>query len=699
MELDDEELNLPGKIDGDNPGVYIYNPTKATIDHLEPSPKRRKTSKSASSSLLPNNATLTQSTFVPLLDGKEPSELVESRQSIFQQLWTFQEQRSKEILEELDSGILEAISSFVDTASPELYDGRIPTSLVTIGSNVSALPRLLDSLHQRLTAQGSGQVVLLESGDAPNLKAVLKTIIRIAVTSIEGNEGYQHIFTHRLGPRMLPYDLNLLHEYVDKHKLRSLVLAFRDSEAFDSGVLNDLLSLLSAWIDRIPFVLLFGVSTSVEIFEARLPRSIVASLQGQHFEIHDAGDAVDRIYEALQTNPNTELWLGPHLSKSLFERSRDYFQSPEEFIREVKYAYMSHFFANPLSVLLSPSAPRKTELSEAIRNLNSFRRFCEELLEAGYTSRVRDLLNDDEALLKEVDGALVAGQSQMRDLLRAANMLQSIQTVLQTSKASNRTEIILPSVSGDIRSSLTISEMLTTIKKSHSDGFAWILTAVRESNAAFIDVEQYEGELNTMLKTHESEMPLRSSHDDQNSTVETTIVKSRLNLTKVKKQVSAQDIEYTDLLERFLEEFEKKLDTTFINPQDLFLHEVFLFDIRNPLKDTFAPRARFSVERALSNPFDYLTSASEGAEANLSANQPETAILYQLYLESGSLVNVFDLWKAFSTIVASDENGSCDERTALVLFYRATSELKALGMMKTSRKKIDHVSKSAWKGL
>lgn len=43
---------------------------------------------------------------------------------------------------------------------------------------------------------------------------------------------------------MLLYDLNVLHEYVEKHETKSLVLAFRDSEAFDFGVLNDLLSLL-----------------------------------------------------------------------------------------------------------------------------------------------------------------------------------------------------------------------------------------------------------------------------------------------------------------------------------------------------------------------------------------------------------------------------------------------------------------------
>jgi origin recognition complex subunit 3 len=40
----------------------------------------------------------------------------------------------------------------------------------------------------------------------------------------------------------------------------------------------------------------------------------------------------------------------------------------------------------------------------------------------------------------------------------------------------------------------------------------------------------------------------------------------------------------------------------------------------------------------------------------LSSTQPATAILYQLYLESGSLVNVSDLWSAFNAIVGEEED-------------------------------------------
>lgn len=45
------------------------------------------------------------------------------------------------------------------------------------------------------------------------------------------------------GPRLLGYDLDLLNDYVQRKGTRRLVLALRDSEAFDPGLLTDLLSL------------------------------------------------------------------------------------------------------------------------------------------------------------------------------------------------------------------------------------------------------------------------------------------------------------------------------------------------------------------------------------------------------------------------------------------------------------------------
>lgn len=91
-----------------------------------------------------------------------------------------------------------------------------------------------------------------------------------------------------------------------------------------------------SWLDRIPFTVLLGISTSVELFEGRLPRSCASLLQGRHFEVQEAGNCVDRIYEALQADLTGRLWLGRNITSTLFERSSDFFQSPEAFSRMVK---------------------------------------------------------------------------------------------------------------------------------------------------------------------------------------------------------------------------------------------------------------------------------------------------------------------------------------------------------------------------
>lgn len=90
----------------------------------------------------------------------------------------------------------EALQGWILTRTARC-NGCIPTGLVTVGSNVSSLSRLLSRLNDQLLASGEGGVVVLESGDAPNLKSSLKNIIRAAITNTEGNDGYQKFLTDR----------------------------------------------------------------------------------------------------------------------------------------------------------------------------------------------------------------------------------------------------------------------------------------------------------------------------------------------------------------------------------------------------------------------------------------------------------------------------------------------------------------------
>ncbi|KAE8145136.1 origin recognition complex subunit 3 N-terminus-domain-containing protein [Aspergillus avenaceus] len=682
--------------DGTNTqGVYIYRPANASKPHGERPSKRRKVQTDRKDQVIDSTP------FVPLLNGDENETSVQLRYNAYQQLWSEQQAKIQEILDDVDSDVLDNVSSFVRSTSPQTYDGCIPTALVTVGSNVSSLGRLLAKLNNQLTTAEQGGVVVLESGDAPNLKTTLKNIIRAAIANTEGNDGYQNFLTDREGPRLLGYDLDLLGDYVKRKGLKKLVVAFRDSEAFDPNILTDLLSLLSSWLDRIPFSLLFGISTSVELFEGRLPRSSVALLRGKYFEIHGASNCVDRIYERLQAEPTGRFWIGRGITGVLFEKSNDFFQTPEAFSRTVKYAYMMHFFANPVSVLLSDEASKvqREPLCEAIRNLPSFRRFCEQLLDDDSAKQVRQLLEDNEFLFQQSLDCLRNGQQRMRNIFQAVKMIHTCLKNLNTSKSPTISALSIRALSGELLDSTFVDDVLKMLKTQDSSKLTDLFEITPQSLTDTAEFQKLLKDFEALTQVHQGKEPLRSEYDSLNSTVATTVVQQRVRLSKGKTKMSQQNIDYTKIIDRFHALLEGYFVETLVKPQDLPLHEAFLLDMRNPLKEVFSPRPRFAIERALASPFDYLISTSEKTDSRISAQQPATAVLYQLYLESGALVNVHDLWQAFYAVFESEQGDACDERMVMALFYRAVSELKVLGMLKTSRKKVDHAAKTAWVGL
>ncbi|KAF7713905.1 Uncharacterized protein PECH_006761 [Penicillium ucsense] len=680
-----------------NQGAYVYQPANPGKTASERPAKRRKVSSAHDQ----GQAAVSQ-IFVPLLNGEENLISTQLRHDCYKQIWSRQEDRIQAILEDVDAGVLADVLSFVRDNTPETCNGCIPTGLVTVGSNVSSLSRLLSRLNDQLLSNDEGGVVVLESGDAPNLKTTLKNVIRAVITNTEGNDGYHEFLTDRSGPRLLSYDLDLLHEYVQRKGTKKLVLAFRDSEAFDPVLLMDLLSLLKSWLDRIPFTVLLGISTSVELFEGRLPRACISLLQGKHFEVQDAGNCVDRIYESLQAGPEGKMWLGRNVTSTLLEKTHDYFQTPEAFSRMVKHAYMSHFFANPLSVLLanpSPATLSHPVLCEAIRNTPSFRMFCEDLIESGSPENARNLIESDETLLQEAISHVEIGQQSMRRLFGAIGLIFSCLQHTQSVKKTNISDLSVRGLSGDLSESQVLDDMLATMRTFDSEKMGRLLDTLPEAELTHLLIEDIRADFASLVGAHARSLPLRSEYNINSSVMKTTVVQQRILLSKGKSNLAKRDLEYTRIVDRLVGAFQEYFAETLIQPQELFMHEAFLFDFRNPLKETFTPRPRFAIERALANPFDYLVSSADTSAARISVKQPPTAILYQLYLESGALVNIHDLWQTFYSVFESEQGDACDERLVMALFYGALSDLRSFGMVKNSRKKTDHLSKSVWIGL
>ena len=91
-------------------------------------------------------------------------------------------------------------------------------------------------------------------------------------------------------------------------------------------------------MDRIPFVLLFGIATSIDLFQERLSQATLSLLKSTHFEINQLD--VDILFKTIMTSVRQpELRLGPSISRSILQRHTEFVQTTNDFVRSVKVAH------------------------------------------------------------------------------------------------------------------------------------------------------------------------------------------------------------------------------------------------------------------------------------------------------------------------------------------------------------------------
>jgi origin recognition complex subunit 3 len=378
---------------------------------------------------------------------------------------------------------------------------------------------------------------------------------------------------------------------------------------------------------------------------------------------------------------------------------------------------MCHFYGNSLSILNDASRSTQAlvdmlqpEHFEAVRMLPSFRKLAEDMLKAQNPTGARGLLEDDKTLLEAIESFLASRNEDITRLLRVMHVLAS-----SSPEPIGNIQLYMAAFEGTITDSDFVRRFLDSTKRMAPEEVISFLKQIRDSiETGCPEMEldgwtenafDFLGELSDIQiqvtslieESTKTGKPVRSSYAIHSKGVRTTVIAQRVQLSYEKSTVSKQDEAFTALIDRLskvLKEFFKCE-----NPQDLFLHEVWLYDSIYPYKDVFTPRPRYAIERALSAPHDYLTCDCCQFGEGISPTQPATASIYQMYLEAGSLINISDLWRAFLDNQNPNDEEDFDERETLVLFYRALADLKLLGMIKESKKKVDHLAKVAWMGL
>ena len=376
---------------------------------------------------------------------------------------------------------------------------------------------------------------------------------------------------------------------------------------------------------------------------------------------------------------------------------------------------MCHFYANPLTMFMSTEAGISSSQPghfETLRSLPSFRQSVESAIESGDVKHARRLLDDDQYLIAQLQDYMSNCRRWVVRLLRALKYL----TAGKASSSSNFAVLYLDAVRDGVDPAGQHAEFLGSVRQMEpSDTISFLtqaLDAIREGDQTlgldqWADEDKKTASFFSAMLAHIKDLQskaegeghvLRSKYSGQSKVLRTTVIAQKVQLSQDTAALTDQDKAYTNLIDRLVTHLQAILPCE--RAEDIPFHEIWLYDSRTPYKDVFMPRPRAVIERALSRPHDYLgCSCCKVEEGHIASTLPTTAILYQLYLETGSLVNVADLWSAYLAIVGNENEAGLDERTALVLFYQGLAELRIMGFVKPSRKKADHIAKLAWKGL
>jgi origin recognition complex subunit 3 len=684
--------------------------------------KRRKTAHSATDPQVPTNF------FPSLLSGREEAQYARRRHIAFRECWAEIERRVTHLLEPVDTAVLSEIVQFVKDAPTLANLDRLPTGLISCGPKAGSQTSLLEQWKSSQPQKTTVIVVSLDPAQAANLMTALRNLIRAAITQMDGAGGYQTFLNERKSRIHMNYDLELLQQLVTLRDIQKCVIYLTDIEAFDMGLLTDLISVVSAWRDRIPFVLLLGISTTVDLFEARLSKSTIRLLDCRLFDASIRTDPCLEIYQSLhgQAN-NSPTVLGPAVSGVLYDMSREQDASAASLSRATKYAVMSHFFANALSIMPekeTESVNTNPELCEAIRSTDSFRLYAENRLNEGDAKTIRHLLNNDKALLDAAKEFVQNGLEAMSRHHTAVELFEVLSSLVNPSGLPPDSFLIqVQALSGpSFLDSALYTDLISDITSLPSDRMRRMLNSIQQnSSLPDLDIDVLLTKLDDIAPAN-TKNPLRSAYDSTHATASTTITNNKISLSKHGPKLSAKETEYTRLVDQVADSLSSYFDNNIRNLTTLFMHEAFVYDLKSPLAIAFTPRPRNATERALSAPYDYLgCECCEGsASGPVSPSQPPTSILWQLWCEAGGIVNVRDLWSAFSAIVVERKEddgeeegetqvssevvenrvaGAVDERMALALFYRGLAELRMIGFVKGTKRKADCLAKTAWKGL
>lgn len=653
----------------------------------------------------------------------------------YRKMWT----KIRDQLEQLQScsygKILDDLLKFVEGCYRSLeYEGVLPTAALLTGINQIDHMAQFETLAGNIRNNTLSLVVLLQSRDCPSMKAAVETLVAGFVeesrTSEQDDSDSRRLRRNQLNLGVLRAWYLEKHQHLDEKP--NLTVIVPDFEVFSPEVLQDLLLVLNSYAAELPFVLVFGVATSVATIHSVLPYHVTSKIKLSIFQSEPSVANLNKVLESVLLTPYCPFHLSGNMFKLLTDIFLFYDFSVKGFVEGFKYALLEHFCRGPIYALCSATSDRDEleeivdQLSaadlESIRQLQSFRPLIESL---NNPQEVIDFLTKDDYLRRMLPSILIDVHNFWFNFHCAMEMLLVLVHDLPKAPLGKQLrELYCHCISSDVTQTDEFRQCMQMVSFMSKEELLAKTLKVMEVCIGYVDRNDEASdqgvtifEVQTLEKII-NDLERFSTEIAAASMERVTVISSDANLISSPK-MSRQELNQKLLSAARQPKTESPFMQSVSNLVSYLTHDVFRKHLRpssktTPLIELFVfsdsatirqhmvgvPRA--AVHTALNNPHYYLQCecCEMDEDGSLVQTLPDLSVAYKLHLECGRMINLFDWLQAFRTVV--DEAGPDDDQEQQVdpkiqaRFTRAVAELQFLGFIKSSKRKTDHVARLTW---
>lgn len=499
---------------------------------------------------------------------------------------------------------------------------------------------------------------------------------------------------------------------------KPLVVIIPDIENFNENVIQDFISIVHSYINIIPFVLIFGVATSLNVLHRTLPYHVSSKISIKVFSSQPSTAYLNNILENVFFTGHCPFSLSGNVFNLLTDIFLFYNLSVTGFVKHFKFAMMEHFSrGNEFSLCTNKNFKHildqfSHEDFESLRHIYSFRDLVEG--ESSYKNQLK-LLQDDDYLRDVVLIKLEKLRKYtfcLHLFIRCLHVL--VNDLPKTPLGKQIRELYAYATTKNITKSQHFNECFQLLNFQSRDQFCMKLTDITNllennktiNNICSEEVEKINGDLKKYLKKLKDIDSITDITQSFQEQVQIGSASSRQEFKKNLKSISLNQSKnkYEKLRDEILKYLHCIFETYLIEYNTLHFHEIFFFDdidIQNQIIGTH----RSAIHEALNDPQTYLQCAccEVKREAAILQTMPDICIAYKLHLECGKMINLYDWLQAFLSILdpTDEDDDDCKRSVNPELqarFTQAIAELEYLGFIKTSKRKADHVQRLTWGG-